>query len=139
MLVNDTARLLLEMLQKELSGLYHVVGAQPMSKYQFGVEIARTFGLREDLISPQSVESVQPDRQTFPQFMAVYPQTIHRSGARNPRVFHRFGGVLYTVPAGLSTENQELSTRRNTPSITVHSLSTYLPTGSSTLSTGLST
>jgi dTDP-4-dehydrorhamnose reductase len=56
MLVNDTARLLLGMLQKDLSGLYHLVGAEPMSKYQFGVEVARTFGLREDLISPQSVE-----------------------------------------------------------------------------------
>ena len=57
MLVNNTARLLLEMLQKDLSGLYNVVGAQPISKYRFGVEIARTFGLREDLISPRSVES----------------------------------------------------------------------------------
>jgi dTDP-4-dehydrorhamnose reductase len=36
--------------------LYHVVGAQPMSKYQFGVEVARKFGLRESLISPRSVE-----------------------------------------------------------------------------------
>jgi dTDP-4-dehydrorhamnose reductase len=57
MLVNDTARLLLQMLQSKLSGLYHVVGPQPMSKYQFGVEVARTFGLRENLIFPQSVES----------------------------------------------------------------------------------
>ena len=56
MLVNDTARLLLEMLQKNLSGLYHVVGAQPMSKYAFGMDLARTFGFREDLISPRSVE-----------------------------------------------------------------------------------
>jgi dTDP-4-dehydrorhamnose reductase len=56
MLVNDTARLLIEMLQKNLSGLYHVVGAQPISKYRFGVDVARTFGLREDLISPRSVE-----------------------------------------------------------------------------------
>jgi dTDP-4-dehydrorhamnose reductase len=56
MLVNDTARLLVEMLQKDLSGIYHVVGAQPMSKYQFGVEIARTFELDENLISPRSVE-----------------------------------------------------------------------------------
>jgi dTDP-4-dehydrorhamnose reductase len=56
MLVNDTARLLLEMLQKNLSGLYHVVGAQAMNKYQFGVEIARTFGLKENHISPKSVE-----------------------------------------------------------------------------------
>lgn len=56
MLVNVTARLLLEMFHKGLTGLYHVVGAQPMSKYQFGVEMARTFGLREELIFPQSVE-----------------------------------------------------------------------------------
>ena len=57
MFVNHTVRLLLEMLQRNLSGLYHVVGGQAMSKYQFGVEIARTFGLREDLISPKSVLS----------------------------------------------------------------------------------
>jgi dTDP-4-dehydrorhamnose reductase len=57
MLVNDTARLLLEMLQKGLSGLYHVVGPRPMSKYRFGLEVARRFGLREDLISPRSVEA----------------------------------------------------------------------------------
>jgi dTDP-4-dehydrorhamnose reductase len=55
MLVNVTARLLLEMLEKNLTGLYHVLGAQAMSKYQFGVEIARTFGLREDLILPKSI------------------------------------------------------------------------------------
>ena len=56
MLVNDTTRLLLEMLTKKLSGLYHVVGPQPMSKYQFGIDIARRFGLDETLISSQSVE-----------------------------------------------------------------------------------
>jgi len=56
MLVNHTARLILEMLKKKLCGLYHVLGAQAMSKYQFGVEVARAFGLRESLISPQSVE-----------------------------------------------------------------------------------
>jgi dTDP-4-dehydrorhamnose reductase len=54
--VGHTARLLLTMLEKDLCGLYHVVGAQAMSKYQFGVEIARKFGLRESLIDPKSVE-----------------------------------------------------------------------------------
>ena len=56
MWVNHLSRTLVEMLEKKLSGLYHVVGAQAMSKYQFGVEIARRFGLRESLITPQSVE-----------------------------------------------------------------------------------
>jgi dTDP-4-dehydrorhamnose reductase len=56
MWVNHLSQTLVEMLEKDLHGLYHVVGAQAMSKYQFGVEIARRFGLRESLISPQSVE-----------------------------------------------------------------------------------
>ena len=57
MWVNHLSRTLLEMFEKDLHGLYHVVGAQAMNKYQFGVEVARKFGLRERLISPQSVES----------------------------------------------------------------------------------
>jgi dTDP-4-dehydrorhamnose reductase len=56
MWVNHLAQTLIAMLEKDLHGLYHVVGAQPMSKYQFGVEVARKFGLEESLIVPQSVE-----------------------------------------------------------------------------------
>ena len=54
--VGDLAQTLIAMLEKDLHGLYHVVGAQAMNKYQFGVEVARKFGLRESLIVPQSVE-----------------------------------------------------------------------------------
>ena len=54
--VRYTAQLILAILEKGLCGLYHVVGAQTMSKYQFGVEVARRFGLQESLISPRSVE-----------------------------------------------------------------------------------
>jgi len=57
MLVNHTACLLLNMLKLGLSGLYHVVGPQQMSKYQFGVEVARKFALRESHIDPKSVLS----------------------------------------------------------------------------------
>jgi dTDP-4-dehydrorhamnose reductase len=57
MLVNHTARLLIKMIQKNLSGLYHLVGPQAMSKYQFGIEIARRFGLRESEISPKSINT----------------------------------------------------------------------------------
>ena len=56
MWVNHLAQTLVAMLEKNLHGLYHVVGAQPMNKYQFGVEVARKFRLNESLISPQSVE-----------------------------------------------------------------------------------
>jgi len=57
MLVNDTARILVKMLERGLSGLYHLVGPQAMSKYQFGVELARKFSLRESEISPKSIIS----------------------------------------------------------------------------------
>ena len=56
MLVNHLSDVLLAMLERNLRGLYHVVGPQAMSKYQFGVEIARKFGLKESLVSPQSVD-----------------------------------------------------------------------------------
>ena len=55
MLVNDTARTLLKMFNRGLKGLYHLVGPQAMSKYQFGVEIARRFQMRESDITPKSV------------------------------------------------------------------------------------
>ncbi len=56
MWVNHLAQTLIAMHEKDLHGLYHVVGTQPMNKYQFGVEVARKFGLNESLIAPQSVE-----------------------------------------------------------------------------------
>jgi dTDP-4-dehydrorhamnose reductase len=56
MWVNHLSQTLIAMLEKNLSGLYHVVGAQAMSKYQFGMEVARKFGLKTSLIEPQSVK-----------------------------------------------------------------------------------
>ncbi|MFZ5904372.1 MAG: SDR family oxidoreductase [Chloroflexota bacterium] len=57
MFVRHLAGVLLSMLEKRLGGLYHAVGAQAMSKYQFGVEIARKFSLPESEISPKSILS----------------------------------------------------------------------------------
>ncbi len=52
--VNDLVDLLLEMVERRLSGLYHVVSSECLSKYEFGVRIARQFGLDEALIAPTS-------------------------------------------------------------------------------------
>lgn len=57
MLVNHTARILVKMLKQGLTGLYHLVGSQSMSKYQFGVEVARKFNLKEAGISPRSIHT----------------------------------------------------------------------------------
>jgi dTDP-4-dehydrorhamnose reductase len=57
MQANHLGQTLLAMLEKRLHGLYHVVGTQPMTKYQFGVEIARRFGLNAGEISPRSIHT----------------------------------------------------------------------------------
>jgi dTDP-4-dehydrorhamnose reductase len=54
-LVNDLAALLLKMISRGLSGIYHVVNRECISKYAFGVALARQFRLDESLISPVSV------------------------------------------------------------------------------------
>jgi dTDP-4-dehydrorhamnose reductase len=55
LLANDLARQFLAMLEQGLSGLYHVVSSECLSKYDFGVRLARRFSLDESLIQPASV------------------------------------------------------------------------------------
>jgi dTDP-4-dehydrorhamnose reductase len=54
--VGDLAETLVRMLDKGLSGLYHVIGSEALSKYDFGQRIARQFGFDESLVIPKSVE-----------------------------------------------------------------------------------
>ncbi len=53
--VGDLADTLIGMLEKNLSGMYHVVGSRAITKYEFGGAIARQFGFDENLINPISV------------------------------------------------------------------------------------
>jgi dTDP-4-dehydrorhamnose reductase len=57
MFVDDLAETLGKMLEKGLSGLYHAVGSEALTKYDFGVKIARQFGFDEGLVRPMSVEA----------------------------------------------------------------------------------
>ena len=50
--VGHLAEILLKLAAGNQHGLFHVFGAQPISKYAFGVEIAREFDLDETLVSP---------------------------------------------------------------------------------------
>jgi dTDP-4-dehydrorhamnose reductase len=54
LLVNDMVSLLLRMIELRLSGLYHVVSSESVSKYTFGQMLAREFGFDEALITPAS-------------------------------------------------------------------------------------
>ncbi len=56
MLANHLGVILILMIKARLQGVFHVVGPEAMTKYQFGVEIAREFGLDERRVQPLSVD-----------------------------------------------------------------------------------
>jgi dTDP-4-dehydrorhamnose reductase len=51
-LVNDLGDVLLQILDRGSSGIFHVGSKSCLSKYDFGVRLARVFGLDENLIQP---------------------------------------------------------------------------------------
>lgn len=54
LMVNHLAKYLIRMIQDGLSGIYHVVSREHLSKYEFGCRIARRFGRDEKLIQRAS-------------------------------------------------------------------------------------
>jgi dTDP-4-dehydrorhamnose reductase len=55
MLANDLADIMLALLDQDLTGLYHVVGSEPVSKYEFARRIASTFGFDPEQVVPMRV------------------------------------------------------------------------------------
>jgi dTDP-4-dehydrorhamnose reductase len=55
----DLAEILLEMLIAGLTGTYHVVSPEGLSKYDFGVRIARRFGFDPELIEPIRMQDIK--------------------------------------------------------------------------------
>jgi dTDP-4-dehydrorhamnose reductase len=84
LLANHLAGIFLQMLDAGLNGLYHVVGADCTSKYQFGVDIARKFGLDESLIAPKSVQDANLKAARSPNLTLRTDKLIHNLGAPPP-------------------------------------------------------
>jgi dTDP-4-dehydrorhamnose reductase len=57
--VSDLSEILLEMLERKLTGLYHVVSPEHLSKYDFGIRIAKRFGFDPDLIEPVKMSEIK--------------------------------------------------------------------------------
>jgi dTDP-4-dehydrorhamnose reductase len=55
LLANELADIFISMLYQKLSGVYHVVSSESLSKYDFGVRLAQRFNLDSGLINPTSV------------------------------------------------------------------------------------
>ena len=54
----ELAQIFFRMLQADYRGLYHVPGADCVSKFEFGVRLALTFGFDQELIQPAKAEQI---------------------------------------------------------------------------------
>jgi len=86
LLVNDIAHIFIKMLRKELTGLYHVLSSDSMSKYDFGVAIARKFGLDPELIVPKSVLESSLEAVRSPNLTLKVDKLIHDLGETPPTI-----------------------------------------------------
>jgi dTDP-4-dehydrorhamnose reductase len=84
MLANDLGRVFLKMLDAGLSGLYHAVGSECLSKYEFGLRIAQHFGLDERLIAPKSVQDAGLKAARSPNLTLKIDKLIHALGQPIP-------------------------------------------------------
>ncbi len=85
-LVNDLAVLFFNMLDKGLSGLYHVVSSESINKYEFGVAIANRFGFDTNLITPISVTQSGLKAVRSPQLTLKVDKLIHDLGEIPPGI-----------------------------------------------------
>jgi len=86
LLVNDIAQIFIKMLEKRLVGLYHVLSNDPMTKYDFGVSIARKFGLNSELITPKSVLDSALKAARSPNLTLTVDKLIHDLGETPPTI-----------------------------------------------------
>jgi dTDP-4-dehydrorhamnose reductase len=86
LLVNDIAHIFIKMLDNGLSGLYHVLSSDSMSKYEFGLAIARRFGLNKDLIEPRSVLDSNLKAVRSPNLNLKVDKLIHNLGEIPPSI-----------------------------------------------------
>lgn len=54
LLVNTLANILIKMMENKLSGIYHVVCSEKLTKFDFATQLAHQFKLNENLIEPAS-------------------------------------------------------------------------------------
>jgi dTDP-4-dehydrorhamnose reductase len=60
LLANDFAAIILQMVGKGLRGIYHAVASDHVTKYEFGVAIAKRFGFDPQLIVPAATTAAKP-------------------------------------------------------------------------------
>lgn len=83
-LANDLAQLLFQMMERDLSGVFHAVGGQACSKFDFASQLADSFGFSRDLIQPASLDE-KPLRAPRPRTLSLRTDRL-REALELPRL-----------------------------------------------------
>lgn len=86
LLVNDLSKILLAMIEKKLQGLYHVVSREAISKYDFGVALAKKFHFDEGLIEPCSVHQANLKAPRSPNLTLLTDKLTNALGKEPPGI-----------------------------------------------------
>jgi dTDP-4-dehydrorhamnose reductase len=86
LLANHLADIFVKMLEKNLSGLYHVVSSESLSKYDFGLRLAHRFSLDSSLINPTSVTQSGLKASRSPNLTLVSDKLANALGESLPRL-----------------------------------------------------
>ena len=76
-LISDLVSIIHALLDLHANGIFHVVGDQRLSKYEFGLLLAETFGLQSSLIQPISIHDL-PTLVQRPKDMSLCNQKATR-------------------------------------------------------------
>jgi len=82
----DLGHIFLRMLRLNLQGLYHVVSSECITKYDFGVRIARIFGFDPDSIIPISVLDSGLNAPRSPKLTLCGDKLASRLGVKTPDI-----------------------------------------------------
>jgi dTDP-4-dehydrorhamnose reductase len=86
LLASELGKILLRMLEKELSGTFHVVSRECITKYEFGVRLAHKFGLPEELIQPTPVAQAGLAAARSPNLTLRTDKLAHALGEAPPDI-----------------------------------------------------
>jgi dTDP-4-dehydrorhamnose reductase len=86
LLANDLADIFVKMLERSLSGVYHVVSSDSLSKYDFGIRLAKRFNLDSSLINPTSVAQSGLIASRSPNLNLRSDKLAHALGESLPRL-----------------------------------------------------
>ncbi|MCW5875565.1 MAG: SDR family oxidoreductase [Anaerolineales bacterium] len=111
LLVTDLAEILLEMLEKDLSGIYHVASADSMTKHEFGLALAARFGLDGGLIQSAESAAENPPARRAPDLSLNTARLSQALGRRMPTVAQGLDGLHAQHASGYRQRLRDLATQ----------------------------